>query len=548
MLSSYRHTHLSNAQRGINVVDLMMWLVIAALLLATAIQSIGYYQKAAILYQMTSDADGAGDMTMRSMTNTGVLNTETLEAGTSDAKWSKDVSYTIEQPTSITRKPYIRASHPSVNDKDVIYLFENCGDDYRIGTNVIPKNSTPVLEACGISSAGGSGSDTGSGGGTVVVPPPVSLTAWGWQGSGYLGNGSSFDTGLDPIDVTNTGALAGKNVAEVAASYNVACALAENKVYCWGMNVYADFRMLEKSTPTPALLPDQTAFTGKTLSHLTVGMGFGCVLADGKPYCWGKSPTPQISTSFSPVDSDPTGALAGKTITDMDAAQHRVCVVAAGDAYCWGGNNLGVPGVSATSIPSKADQSWEGFNNKVVTDVSLHDQFTCAIASGQAYCWGDNYYGILGRGFAGSEVQYRPQQVNADGILAGKTLKQVVTGYRHACALDTNGGIYCWGSRGFPEQLGNNSTTNNYYPVAVDLASLGGKKTTSLTAGYWSTCALAEGEGYCWGVNEHKTLADGTTANRSSPVPISSGIAVGRKLKSLVLSDGEYVGFGIFQD
>jgi Tfp pilus assembly protein PilE len=43
-------------QLGINMVDLMMWLVIAALLLAAALQGIGFYQKAAWNYQLQSDA------------------------------------------------------------------------------------------------------------------------------------------------------------------------------------------------------------------------------------------------------------------------------------------------------------------------------------------------------------------------------------------------------------------------------------------------------------------------------------------------------------
>jgi Tfp pilus assembly protein PilE len=42
-------------QLGINMVDLMMWLVIAALLLAAALQGIGFYQKAAWNYQLESD-------------------------------------------------------------------------------------------------------------------------------------------------------------------------------------------------------------------------------------------------------------------------------------------------------------------------------------------------------------------------------------------------------------------------------------------------------------------------------------------------------------
>jgi hypothetical protein len=40
------------------MVDLMMWLVIAAMLLAAAIQGISYYQKAALGYQAKSDLDG----------------------------------------------------------------------------------------------------------------------------------------------------------------------------------------------------------------------------------------------------------------------------------------------------------------------------------------------------------------------------------------------------------------------------------------------------------------------------------------------------------
>lgn len=42
-------------QLGINMVDLMMWLVIAALLLAAALQGIGYYQQASWNYQAKND-------------------------------------------------------------------------------------------------------------------------------------------------------------------------------------------------------------------------------------------------------------------------------------------------------------------------------------------------------------------------------------------------------------------------------------------------------------------------------------------------------------
>jgi hypothetical protein len=133
------------------MVDLMMWLVIAALVLAAALQGIAYYQKAALVYQMTSDADGAGTQAMRSMANSGELDNETVTAGAVDAEWSTSMQYTVEDPSNGVGKPYIRVTHPGVNDLDAIYLFEECGDKYKIGVNLIPKDGNPLLEHCGIS-------------------------------------------------------------------------------------------------------------------------------------------------------------------------------------------------------------------------------------------------------------------------------------------------------------------------------------------------------------------------------------------------------------
>jgi Tfp pilus assembly protein PilE len=48
-------------QAGINMVDLMMWLVIAALLLAAALQGIGFYQRAAWTYQLKNDLSNVRD-------------------------------------------------------------------------------------------------------------------------------------------------------------------------------------------------------------------------------------------------------------------------------------------------------------------------------------------------------------------------------------------------------------------------------------------------------------------------------------------------------
>lgn len=152
-------------QDGINMVDLMMWLVIAALLLAAAIQGIGYYQKAAHLYTLKSNLDTAGTSAMRAATDSGSIDLATVEEGSADTPWNEGVTYVVEDPSG-SIKPYIRASHPSVTDVDGIYLFEECGDDYKIGVNIIPKDGNPVLESCGV----GSGTEGGGGGSTPPAP------------------------------------------------------------------------------------------------------------------------------------------------------------------------------------------------------------------------------------------------------------------------------------------------------------------------------------------------------------------------------------------
>jgi hypothetical protein len=185
----------NHKQRGINMVDLMMWLVIAALLLATALQGISYYQKAAYIYQMKSDLSGAGSLVMSaSSLNDGKIDKATADDGAAEAKWSKEVSHAVETSGSL---PYLRASHPGVADFDAIYLFKSCGD-YEMGVHLISKTGDPVLEACGVTQGGGTG-----GGGVVTGPSFNTLT---WTPKTTLGNASwsAFATTTDGMTMVAT--------------------------------------------------------------------------------------------------------------------------------------------------------------------------------------------------------------------------------------------------------------------------------------------------------------------------------------------------------
>lgn len=168
-------------QHGINMVDLMMWLVIAAMLLATALQGIGYYQKAAYIYQMQSDLSGAGSMVVSaSSMRDGKIDKGAADSAMAEAKWSAGISHEVELASS-GGTPYLRATHSGITDRDAIYLFASCGD-FKAGVNIVPKGGNPALEACGVTSGNDGGLGTGAN-----APSFNKLT---WTPNATLGNAS----------------------------------------------------------------------------------------------------------------------------------------------------------------------------------------------------------------------------------------------------------------------------------------------------------------------------------------------------------------------
>jgi hypothetical protein len=156
-------------QSGINMVDLMMWLVIAALLLASAIQGIGYYQQNANVYQMRSAVDVAASRVMALAANDGSVDiddVDTVVAEENAARTNDSVTLTVDtialtaageqgdsgagfELASVTTATtvasgetfYIRATHEGVSGYDVIYLFNDIASQ-KAGIHLVGKGGT----------------------------------------------------------------------------------------------------------------------------------------------------------------------------------------------------------------------------------------------------------------------------------------------------------------------------------------------------------------------------------------------------------------------
>jgi alpha-tubulin suppressor-like RCC1 family protein len=144
--------------------------------------------------------------------------------------------------------------------------------------------------------------------------------------------------------------------------------------------------------------------------------------------------------------------------------------------------------------------------------ISTSGYFDCALLSnGTVQCWGRNGYGGLGNGTTTDS--------NTPVMVSGlKRVTAIATGGAgHACALESDGTVECWGNNS-NGQLGNGTTTNSSTPVAV--SGLSG--VTAITAGSYFTCALlSDSTVECWGMNSDGQLGNGTNTDSSTPVAVS---------------------------
>jgi len=327
------------------------------------------------------------------------------------------------------------------------------------------------------------------------------------------------------------------------------CGISQNNsVYCWARN---DQGQLGNNTYADSLLPVPVytggVLAGKTIKTMTVGYRHTCVIAsDDQVYCWGRGTEGQLgngiyANSPIPVAVTTSGLLSGKTVKAITAGIYHTCVVASDNkAYCWGYNYYGQLGNTSTSSSSTAVAvtttgalSGKTLNN-FTGAIGAGDYHTCVTATdGLGYCWGRNDYGQLGNNSTTQSTF--PVAVVNTGVLSGKNLTTIYGGYSSICALANDNQAYCWG-RGTSGQLGNSAASSSSVPVAVYTSGvLSGKTLKSLSVGTYHACAIANNDQtYCWGYNFYGQL--GINSQSSSTVPAAvntSGVLSGKTIKQL---------------
>jgi len=271
---------------------------------------------------------------------------------------------------------------------------------------------------------------------------------------------------------------------------------------------------------------------------VTAGEQFACGLVhDGRVFCWGANEWGQLG--IEPVDpyvsTVPVPVSGWIAFTSISAGSTHVCgLTATGDAYCWGRGDFGALGVAypptcLTGTPGTLCSPWP-IGVEVGTrllELDAGRDITCGIGADNAtYCWGLNDRLQLGAASAntcsGQDCSLLPLAVSG-----GRSFTTVSAGFWHTCAQDGSRNTFCWGSNGFG-QFGNGSTLTQTgtSSTATPEPAGGDVQLAGVFTGV-QTCGIdAGGAAWCWGnLNGVGQLGDSTFTGSLSPVQVVGGRA-----------------------
>lgn len=153
--------------------------------------------------------------------------------------------------------------------------------------------------------------------------------------------------------------------------------------------------------------------------------------------------------------------------------------------------------------------------------IAVGNGFACAVrAGGSVVCWGQYFRGQLGflpdGGLGVQGTDYLPHAFTVPGVSG---IRSIAAGDSHACAVDANGHVWCWGSNSWG-QLGE-AVTNPPLETTAVASNLGVGGAIDVSAGDECSCAVIQGASVafvqCTGSNASGQLG-ATPADSGAPV------------------------------
>jgi alpha-tubulin suppressor-like RCC1 family protein len=325
------------------------------------------------------------------------------------------------------------------------------------------------------------------------------VRCWGKNANRELGTTSANDAST-PQQVQG---ITSAKIVTVNDSYSLAL-LANGSIVYWGTRPTSYDYDSHMYTSTTQVTPTAIAGLGTAIDVVTgSGLGSTCALInDHTVHCWGLTVTDDGQTNFLDIPTDK--GLIG--VSGISSGMNFQCAaLSAGGVKCWGSgteSELGSANFAATPVATLVSGT--------VSKIRSGDYFTCVLlTTGVVQCWGVNQEHELGANAGTIFATATPQTIT--GL---SSVKDLAGGAENVCALDTSGGIKCWGDDGYYQLGDGNMNVGSGEPVSVQ--GLTGPA-SSVAAGSMNACAvLQSGSVQCWG----RSIGDLSSSPTISPTTV----------------------------
>lgn len=328
-----------------------------------------------------------------------------------------------------------------------------------------------------------------------------SMWCWGNNSSGQLGDGSTVNR-VSPVRALASGA------AQPASGFAHTCTTeTDGTLWCWGSNSEGQLGLGDTvSRDVPTQVGSATTWTS-----VSAGGNHTCATQDdGSLWCWGDNSHGELGQRSAIRRSTPLRVGDSSTMwSQVSAGDTHTCGIQTprNTLWCWGED--GVNGKKNQPRKVGNDTNW--------ATVSAGADDTCGTQSDNTlWCWGVNSQGQLGQGGTTSSQTPLPVDFRLGWTIVG-------VGGGHTCVIRLDSTMWCFGDDEFG-QLGDHARTDRFLPTPIILTS---PWTTVSDDGGSQTCAASDlrpllATLWCWGLNDHGQVGDGTTTDRSLPVQIAS--------------------------
>lgn len=318
------------------------------------------------------------------------------------------------------------------------------------------------------------------------------IYCWGSNSSGQLGVSDPQKNNIPQLVTT-----ASSPIAKLVAGGSSTCYLANKIPYCWGGG--SDASILAQAGGKESYLPHDYDLNIGTVTKIKAGRNLICALNSLKKlFCWGlggsASGASNLVYSFTPVPYFPT-----LSFSDFAVGLEHVCAIAqgTGQVVCFGKNDRGQLGTGNTTDTLVAIPV-TGISGAV--SVAVTTTSSCALlGDGSIKCWGDNWVGQSGVStnyHSTFETSFNTTPVTVTGLVA----VDLVSNEASYCARKSDGVILCWGYNNAGQHGDGISSGYSYVPKTVVNVT----DPVSLAGGGFHFCALESTGGVkCWGSNKY---------------------------------------------